>query len=140
MPIISTDRSSIDLDKLTHFLQKDSYWARSRTREQIEIATKNSLCFTVLENDEMIGFARILTDYGVFAYLADVYIDEAYRGKGYGKLLIKEILNHPDLQIVHRWMLGTLDAHELYRPFGFTEVKDASRWMEFLPKGSELKE
>lgn len=139
MPFISTEKSRIDLDKLVSFLQNDSYWAKSRSREQIETSIANSLCFGIYdEADNMIGFGRVVSDYGVFAYLADIYIDKDERGKGYGKMLMQEILAHPDLQLVHRWMLGTLDAHGLYLPYGFSEVKDPSRWMEFLPKGSEL--
>lgn len=138
MAIISDDKSLINRDKVVSYLIDESYWAKSRTIDQINTSIDNSLCFVVMEEAEMIGFARVITDYGVFAYLADVYIDKEHRGKGLGKQLMKDILAHPDLQIISRWMLGTMDAHELYRPLGFSEVTMPNRWMEFLPGGSEI--
>lgn len=138
MLVISTDKKRIDLKKLIRFLIDESYWAKSRTKDQILRSVKNSMCFGMYEDDKMIGFARVVTDYGVYAYLADVFIDKEHRGNGFGKILMDEVLNHPELQMVSRWMLGTVDAHELYRPYGFSEVKDPKRWMEYLPKGSEL--
>ena len=140
MPYISTDKSRIDFEKLSSFLLNESYWAQSRTIEQVKIALENSRCYSLIENDEMLGFARVVTDYGVFAYLADVFIEKEQRGKGYGKMLMEEILNDPELGMISRWMLGTMDAHELYRQYGFNEVKDPNRWMEYLPNGSELKD
>jgi len=121
-------------------LLHESYWAQSRTEEQLKAAIENSRCYCLLENDEMLGFARVITDFGVFAYLADVYIEKEHRGKGYGKMLMEAIINDPQLKLISRWMLGTMDAHELYRKYGFSEVKNPSRWMEFMPKGSELKD
>lgn len=138
MAVVSSDKSLIDREKVIRFLNDESYWAKTRSVEQINISIDNSLCFVVIEDSEMIGFARVITDYGVFAYLADVYIDKEHRGKGLGKQLMKEVLAYPDLQIVSRWMLGTMDAHELYRPLGFSEVSMPNRWMEFMPGGSEI--
>ena len=135
---ISNSRTHIDVEKLRCFLQEESYWAQTRTLEQIEVSIENSLCFVLLKDEVMIGFARVVTDYGVFAYLADVFIDKDQRGQGYGKHLMEAVFSHPDLQLIYRWMLGTLDAHELYRKYGFKEVAEPKRWMEFLPKGSEL--
>lgn len=80
----------------------------------------------------MVGFARVVTDFSVFAYLADVFIVNEERSNGLGKTLIEYILDFPMVKDVNRWMLGTLDAHELYRPYGFTEVKNPNRWMERL--------
>lgn len=137
--IISTDKERVDLEKVIRFLKDESYWARSRSIEQIEKSIEHSFCFGLYEGKEMIAFARVITDFAVFAYLADVFVDKNYRSKGYGKRLMNEIMNHPDLQMISRWMLGTLDAHELYRPFGFNEVKEAHRWMEYMPKGTEIK-
>lgn len=135
---VSNDRSLIDTEKLRSFLLEESYWAQTRTVEQIDVSIENSLCFILLKDDGMIGFARVVTDYGVFAYLADVFIDKDQRGKGYGKHLMEAVFNHPKLQLVYRWMLGTLDAHELYKKYGFAEIAEPKRWMEYLPKGSEL--
>ena len=136
--IISTDKERIDLEKVIHFLKEESYWAKSRTNEQIQKSIQNSFCFGLYEGEEMVAFARVITDYPVFAYLADVFVDKNYRSKGYGKKLMDEIMHHPELQMIARWMLGTMDAHELYRPYGFSEVKEPHRWMEYMPKGSEI--
>jgi ribosomal protein S18 acetylase RimI-like enzyme len=88
---ISTDKNRIDIEKLIQFLTVESYWAKSRSKEQIIKSIDNSMCFGLYQDNEMIGFARVVTDYGVFAYLADVYIDEKHRGLGYAKELMTEI-------------------------------------------------
>jgi GNAT superfamily N-acetyltransferase len=136
---ITNDKSSIDKVKLIAFLQKESYWAQSRSLEQIETSIANSLCYVVLLDDKMIGFARVISDFGVFAYLADVFIDKDHRGKGYAKALMTQIFSDPKLKLISRWMLGTMDAHGLYRSYGFSEVADPKRWMEYLPKGNEIR-
>ncbi len=85
----------------------------------MEKSITNSLCFGVYELDKQIGFARVISDYATFAYFSDVFILEAYRGKGLGKWLIKSILEYSELQNLRTWLLSTADAHELYRQFGF---------------------
>jgi GNAT superfamily N-acetyltransferase len=80
--------------------------------------------------DEQIGFARLITDYTIFAYLCDVYILDAHRGHGLGTWLIESVLGHPELQTVRRWTLVTNDAHEFYAPQGFTALRDPSKHME----------
>ena len=71
-----------------------------------------------------------MTDRAIFAYLCDVFIDEAYRGQSLGKWMMDCVMSHPDLQGMRRWCLLTRDAHGLYKQFGFTELGDPSRWME----------
>ena len=90
----------------------------------------NSLNFGVYKGDQQIGFARVVTDYATFAWLADVFLLEDYRGQGIGKWLVEVILTHPQLQGFRRWALATKDAHELYRGFGFDELRRPERWME----------
>lgn len=124
---ISTDKSNLDLSIIHNFL-KQSYWAENIPFSVIQKSIDNSLCFGVYEDSQQIGFARVITDYATFAYLADVFIVEAYRGQGLGKWLIKSILEYPELQCLRRWLLATADAHELYRQYGFQEVK-AERFM-----------
>ena len=127
---ISTDRDRLQLDAIYKFLTEESYWAKTRTREQTETAVKNSLPFGVYKGENQIGFARVVTDYATFAYLGDVYILEDFRGQGLSKWLMDVIINHPDLQGFRRWVLATRDAHTLYEKFGFTELKHPTRWME----------
>lgn len=128
--IISTDRKLLQLDAIHKFLSEESYWAKTRTREQTETAIKNSLPFGVYKGENQIGFARVVTDYATFAYLGDVYILEEFRGKGLSKWLMETIIGHPDLQGFRRWVLATADAHTLYEKFGFHALVHPDRWME----------
>lgn len=126
---ISTDKAMLDLDVIHEFLNT-SYWAAGRSVETIQRSIENSLSFGVYKGDQQVGFARVITDYATFAWIADVFILESVRGQGLGKWLMKVILEHPELQGFRRWVLATKDAHELYRPFGFSELKIPERWME----------
>jgi GNAT superfamily N-acetyltransferase len=126
---ISTDPSRLDLDTICAFLSR-SYWAQDRTRETMQRAMEHSLCFGMYDGAKQVGFARVVTDYATFAWLADVYIDEAYRGQGLGKWLVQTLLSHPEMQDVPRWFLATRDAHELYRRFGFDALVAPERRME----------
>lgn len=127
---ISTDRARLQTDAIHKFLSEESYWAKSRTREQTETAIKNSLPFGVYTGENQIGFARVVTDYATFAYLGDVYILEEYRGQGLSKRLMDVIVGHPELQGFRRWILATKDAHTLYEKFGFHALVHPERWME----------
>jgi GNAT superfamily N-acetyltransferase len=128
--VISTDRIRLQLDFIHDFLANRSYWANDRSLELVQRSIENSLNFGVFQKDEQIGFARVVTDYATFAWLADVFIVEQYRGQGLGVWLIEVITSHPKLQGFRRWLLATRDAHELYRRFGFTEITELKRWME----------
>jgi GNAT superfamily N-acetyltransferase len=127
----SSDKSKLDVDMITEFLSKRSYWAKGRSREKIERSISNTLCFGVYdENHRQVGFARVLSDFAVFAWIMDVFILEEYRGKGLGKLLMKAIMEYPELQGLERWGLGTKDAHGLYAQFGFRPLKTPETKME----------
>lgn len=126
---ISTNHERIQLDIIIGFIRR-SYWAADRSIEAIQRTLVTSLCFGVYQGDLQVGFARVVTDYAAVAWLCDVFIDEAYRGHGLGKLLVQTIMNHPELKKVKRWTLNTRDAHELYRKFGFTEIKNPEFAME----------
>ena len=126
---VSDDTSCLNVDAICDFLSR-SYWANKRPRDVIEKSIQYSLNFGVYDGDRQIGFARVVTDRSVFAYLCDVFIHEEYRGHSLGKWMMQCILDHPDLQGLRRWCLLTQDAHGLYEQFGFTELKDPVRWME----------
>lgn len=117
---ISTDRHRLDLDLIHGFLVR-SYWAEGRSRERVALALERSLPFGLYHGEAQIGFARVVTDHVVIAFLADVFILEAHRGKGLGSWLVDSVTSLPELRFVRRWLLGTRDAHELYRKFGFSE-------------------
>ena len=125
---ISTDPSRLDVDAIADLLSR-SYWANTRTREQIERTLSHSLVFGLYDGSRQIGLTRIVSDYTVFAYMCDVIIHEDYRGHGLGKWLMHVVHNHPDLVNVRRWMLVTNDAHGLYRQFGYTLLDQPERWM-----------
>ena len=126
---ISTDPSELNLD-VVHGYLKGSYWAAGVPRDIVKHSIAGSLCFGVYRDEEQVGFARVVTDYATFAYLADVFVLEEHRGRGIGKWLLEVILAHPDLQGLRRWMLATRDAHELYRKYGFDELQRPGIFME----------
>lgn len=126
---ISTDKSKLNIDVIHSFLTT-SYWARGIPRATVERCIQNSLCFGAYCDDEQIGFARVISDYTTFAYLADVFVIEAHRGKGVSKMIMDEVIRHPQLQGLRRFVLGTRDAHGLYVKYGFTPLKAPDRWME----------
>jgi GNAT superfamily N-acetyltransferase len=127
---IDTDKRRLDIAAIHRFLSNESYWAQNRSLEQTLTAIENSLCFGVFRGKEQVGFARVVTDNAVFAYLGDVYIVEAHRGRGLSKWLMRIIVEQPDLQGLRRWLLATRDAHGLYEQFGFEGLLHPERWME----------
>jgi GNAT superfamily N-acetyltransferase len=129
MITISTDKKKLDLDFLESFL-KDIYWASGRTKEEIQITIEASVCFGIYLDNKQIGFARVITDYVVFAYMMDVFIIDEHRGKGYSSLLINAVMNESTLQKVKIWRLATRDAHFLYEKFGFKALATPERMME----------
>lgn len=130
--LISTDNSLLQLDVVYNYLAKESYWANGIPRGVVEKSLRHSLCFGLYFNDKQIGFARLVTDKATFAYLADVFVLSAHRGKGLSKWLMQTIHAHPELQNLRRWWLGTKDAHGLYEQFGWTHINDdmAKRFMQ----------
>ena len=129
---ISTERARLDFAALHEFLSGRSYWAQGRSRALVERSIEHSLPFGVYHAGRLIGFARVVTDYTTFAWLADVFVLEEFRGRGLSKWLMEVISAHPQLQGLRRWVLATRDAHELYRRFGFTALEQPTAWMERL--------
>jgi GNAT superfamily N-acetyltransferase len=131
---VSTDPARLDLDAI-HSALSQSYWSEGVPKETVERGLRGSLCFGLYEEDgaaRQVGLARVITDAATFAYLCDVYVLPDYRGRGLGKLLIRSVMEHHDLQGLRRFNLVTRDAHDLYRPFGFNEIKNPDRHMEIL--------
>lgn len=128
---ISTDKNKINLDFVHDYLSTTAYWSKGRSKDDVKTSIENSLCFGLFlnEDSQQIGFARVATDYVVFAWIMDVFIKEAYQGKGLGKLLVQEILNHPKLKDVNGFGLRTEDAHGLYKQFDFTEIPEPETWL-----------
>ena len=121
---ISTEKKRLDLGMIHDFLSNESYWAKGIPLDVVKRSIENSLCFGVYDTDKQVGFARVITDYATTAYVGDVFILESCRGRGLGKLLIKTVVEHPELQGLRLWFLGTKDAHDLYRKYGFKKVTE----------------
>lgn len=133
MITVSTDKNKLDVPFIQHFL-KDIYWAAGRTIAEVQTTIDSSVCFGIYLDGEQIGFARVITDYVVFAYLMDVFIIEEHRGKGYSSILIKNMMEEPSLKEVKIWRLATSDAHFLYEKFGFTPLAHPEKMMEKIIK------
>jgi GNAT superfamily N-acetyltransferase len=127
--LVTTDKARLDLEMVHGFL-KTSYWASGISADVVMRSVKNSLAFGLFRGDEQVGFARVVTDYATFAYLADVFVLEPHRGQGLGRWMMEVVFSHPELQGLRRWMLATRDAHGLYRKYGFTELENPQIFME----------
>lgn len=128
---ISTDRGRLDREAIHAFLS-NSYWARGIPREVLDRSIENALCFGIYEGQKLVGFARVITDFSTFAYLADVFVLESHRGRGLSKWLMEVVMGHPELQGLRRWTLATRDAHGLYEQFGFRKLTNPDRLMEIV--------
>jgi GNAT superfamily N-acetyltransferase len=128
--VISTDSARLDIAAIHGYLSGSAYWAMGRPLEVVRRSIENSLSFGVYKGGAQIGFARVVTDYATFAWLADVFVLPEFRGLGIGKWLIGVIVDHPRLPGLRRWVLATKDAHGLYAQYGFTPLSAPERFME----------
>ncbi len=128
--LISTDKTKLQLPVIHGYLSGSSYWAENIPLHTVQGSIDHSLCFGVYDHEAQIGFARIISDFNTFAYLADVFILPDHRGQGLSKWLMHCITAHPDLQGLRRWMLATRDAHALYLQYGFTPLDRPDRIMQ----------
>ncbi|MFT4255858.1 MAG: GNAT family N-acetyltransferase [Pseudoxanthomonas sp.] len=128
---ISTDRAELDVALIHRFLSIEAYWSHGIPKETVERAIAGSLCFGgYLEGAGQIAFARVISDFATFGYLADVFVLPQHRGRGYSKQLVAAIMAHPQLQGLRRFMLATFDAHGLYAQYGFAAPTRPDRLME----------
>lgn len=127
---LSDDPARLDPTAIHAYLTR-SYWAKGIPRATVERSIQGSLCFGLYDDEAgaQIGFARVVTDRATFAYLCDVYVLEAYRGRGLGVWLTACVLDHPDLQGLRRWLLTTQDAHGVYEKVGFVRAPFPERFM-----------
>jgi N-acetylglutamate synthase-like GNAT family acetyltransferase len=125
---ISTDPGRLDMDMIHGFVST-SYWAQGRSREVVERSIRNSLCFGAYQEARQIGFARVISDRAVFAYLADVFVLPECRGRGVAKAIVGAALGHSELQGLRVFLLRTRDAHGLYRQFGFHALQEPAEMM-----------
>ncbi|MGH7244120.1 MAG: GNAT family N-acetyltransferase [Phycisphaerales bacterium] len=142
---ISSEKALLDVDAVFDFL-RDCYWLPGIARSRVERAIANSMSFGVYDTKanrpgksgkpKQVGFARVITDKATYGYIADVFIIEEYRGRGLSKMLMKAIVEHPELQGMRRLCLMTRDAHGLYAQFGFAAMPEPGRYMEVVDRES----
>lgn len=117
----------LDVDpEAVYSLLRSTYWAHDREREVMDCAIRTSLNFTLRSRTEVVGYARVITDYATFAWICDVVIARSHRGQGLGKWMVERVIEHPSLQVRSQW-LTTQDAHSLYERFGFKKVDALKR-------------
>ena len=134
MYTITTEKSRFDIGMIHRYLSGESYWAKGISRELVERSIENSLCFGAFDGEAQVGFARVITDFAVFAYIADVFVVPSHRGRGVSKQIMEAIRSHPRLQSLRRWHLVTRDAHGLYARFGFRQLAAPEQHMELSLK------
>lgn len=128
---VSTDKNRLNLEYIHEFLT-EAYWAKGRTKETVGRSIEKSFCFGLYYDKRQIGFARVITDFTIVTYLADVFIDEDFRSLGLAKILIDSAINHPDLKTVRKWLLVTNDAHGFYEKLGFKGLARPDKMMELI--------
>ena len=133
---VSTDPARLDIGPIHGYLQT-AYWASGRRRGVVERSIRNSLCFGVYREGRQVAFARVVSDRAVFAYLMDVFVVPACRGRGISKALMQSVLGHPELQNLRIFLLATRDAHGLYAQFGFRPLASPERWMAIQDSHSD---
>ncbi len=131
--LFSNDKLKLQIPVIHNYLANESYWAKNIPIETLKRAIDGSLCFAIYNDKTQIGFCRVITDNATFAYLADVFIIETYRGKGLSVQFMQYVFDYPTLKKLRRFMLATKDAHTLYSKFGFTPLLTPDRFMEIKP-------
>lgn len=127
---ITTDKEELDIAKIHQYISKESYWGMGRTLEDVQKTIQHSHCFGLYsESNDQLGFARVVTDFVVFAYLMDVIIFKEYQGKGLGDKLITYIVESDALRNIKTFSLKTKDAHTLYERYGFEKIGNSKLWM-----------
>jgi GNAT superfamily N-acetyltransferase len=126
----SSDRTKIDVAYVHRIASTQLYWAKGIPFDIVKRSIENSFCFGIYTGAQQVGFARLVTDYATFGYLADVFIDEEYRGRGLSKTLMEFIFSIDELQVFRRMVLVTRDAHTLYDRYGFKPLKTPDTYME----------
>lgn len=129
---IRTDLQQMDLDTVYRFLSEHSAWAKGLPRAVFDKSLRHSMCFAGWDQGQQVAFARVITDHATFAYLVDVYVEENVRGRGYSKLLMQQLLAHPELQHLRRFVLVSSSARGLYQQFGFSALAKPETYMEIL--------
>lgn len=128
---VSDDPELVDADRVYRWIAEESWWAVGRSRDTVDRSLAGSHVYGVYAEDStMIGVTRIISDHATFAYFCDVFVDDAYRGKGIGPWLTRTIVEELQDIGINRFLLATKDKHAVYRKAGFIPVARPSVWME----------
>ncbi|MGD9485939.1 GNAT family N-acetyltransferase [Streptomyces sp. TRM70308] len=131
---IATDPDRLDIELVHHWLSTDAFWALGRSRETVEQSIRASLNFGLYQpGGAQVAYARVVTDLATFAWLCDVYVDPAHRGRGLGTWLAAVIRDHLAPYKLKRVLLSTLDAHDVYAKVGFVPFPDPQKLMILGP-------
>lgn len=129
---ITTDKSLMNTKHIHQWLSTESYWSKNIPLNTVQTAFDNSYCIGVLKDGKQVGYARFVTDYAVFAYLADVYVEQEHRGKGLSKKMMDILMGSDWVKGLRSLWLGTIDAHGLYEQYGFKGHPNPERVMVIL--------
>ncbi len=127
---LTTDKTEMKVNDIYDWLSVEAYWCKGIPFELFKSSFDNSFCIGALIDGKQIAYARLITDYATFAYLADVYVQQAHRGKGISKKMMDVLFDLDWVKGLRRIMLATRDAQELYKKYGFTNCKNPERIME----------
>ena len=130
----SDDKLRLDVPRIHGWLAS-SYWSPGILRALVERAIAGSHCLGTYDGGRQVGFARMVTDHATFAWLADVFVDEAARGQGLGRRMTRWFIEHPDFAGIRRFALVTRDAHTVYAAEGFAPLARPERYMERMAAG-----
>lgn len=128
--LYSSDKKLLQLNVIHAYLSQESYWSQGIPEEIVRKSIEGSLCFAAYHENKQIAFARVVTDKATFAYLADVFVIEAYRKKGVSKNLMQFIMECEEIKGIRKFMLATRDAHSLYEKYGFKSLAVPKNVME----------
>lgn len=127
--VLTCDPARIDVEAMCDLIYKQ-YWGPKRSRRTTRLAIEHSLTFALLKDGNLMGCARVVTDYVTIAYLEDVIVDEPLQGRGIGQWMMRSIMQSPMLNEQHRWLLLTVDAQTFYEKLGFAKLEHPDWAME----------
>ena len=136
---IDDDRGRVDLARVQEWLSGTYWWTGGISREKVERAARGSSMVVgayARDGGRQVGYLRVVSDRATFAWVADVFVDEAHRKRGLARAMTRFALDHPEHQGLRRWLLATRDAQSVYRELGFITLPQPERWMVFLPPHS----
>ena len=111
------------LNKLQKLLDRNAFWAKNRTINDLKKCLANSdVVVSLWVGNEIVGFGRALTD-GIYrGVLWDIVIDKDHQSKGFGTLILKNLLSSKKIKNTKKLYLMTTNKKRFYSQFNFQEV------------------